>query len=405
MSRGRDRQKGFDVPMAKGLFNRNYVLCLLVQFWFMFAFFMTTPLIAQYTVILGESTTVAGFVAGIASLMALLFRPISGFAADRYYRKHVLAFGYAMCIISYLGYALAPNYIVVIVFRITHALGLCLQTTLISVITMDFIPEGRVAEGVGWLSVFATMGTGFSPAVGVAVAGWLGHRATFGISAAVMVVTLAILFILPIKKHAPKPAQRFSVSSFLNVRALPLTFTVMAFSFSLGITTSMLVLAGDVRGIPNVAFFFVVSTCGAMIVRPVSGKIVDRKGLQAVMPVTFVSEAICMAVLAFAHTMLPVLAAGVFRTFGQGIAQASLQGQALKESSEEERGTTSSTFYMGIDIAQGVSAIVGGAIADAFGYTTMFFAGPAVLVVGLFGYLAWFRRHKTEVQAVSEKQH
>ena len=379
-----------------GLFNRNFVLCLLVQFWFMLSFMMTTPQIAQFVVAMGESTTIAGFVAGIFSIMALAFRPVSGYAADRFYRKHVLAVGYAVCIVSYFGYAISPNYIVVLIFRIAHALGLCIQTTLISVIAMDFIPEGRVAEGVGWVSIFATAGSSLGPALGVGLSDVFGHRIAFALAGAFMAITIVLLFILPIKRHAPKQGKGFSLGSFFSRRALPLALTVMTFAFCLGMTTSMLVLVGDVRGIAGIAFFFLVSSAGAALVRPFSGKIVDRKGLQAVMPITFVSESICMLLLAFAQAFPQVMIAAVFRTFGHGIAQASLQGQALKEASPEERGVTNSTFYMGIDIGQGISAIIGGAIADAFGFTAMFFAGPVVMVIGVACYLTWYHRRKRE---------
>ena len=385
-----------------GIFNRNFVLSLLIQFWFMLSFFMTTPQIAQFVVQMGESTAMAGFVAGIFSILALAFRPVSGFAADRYYRKYVLAVGYALSIISYFGYALAPNYLVVLAFRVTHALGLCIQTTLMSVIATDFVPNEHIAEGVGWLSIAATLGSSLGPVVGVGLSDLFGHRVAFGLSGAAMAITLVLLFILPIKRHTPKQTKGFSVNSFFNLRALPLAFTVLAFAFCLGMTSSMLVLVGDVRGIAGIAFFFLISSVGAALVRPFSGKIVDRKGLQAVMPITFISETICMCLLAFAQAFPMVAAAAVFRTFGHGIAQASLQGQALKEAAPEERGTTNSTFYMGIDIGQGLSAIIGGFIADAINFTAMFFAGPVVLIIGLFSYLTWLKRHNAETRAAAE---
>ena len=102
------------------LMNRNFVISLLVQFWFMMSFFMSQPLVAQFVVNMGESTALAGFVAGIFSILALVFRPVSGFLADRYYRKYVLAFGYVLCVVSYAGYAIAPNAAVVLAFRAVY---------------------------------------------------------------------------------------------------------------------------------------------------------------------------------------------------------------------------------------------------------------------------------------------
>lgn len=378
------------------LFNRDFILCLLVQFWFMLAFHMATPQIAQFVVLLGENTAIAGFVAGVFSLLALAFRPISGFVADRYYRKRVLLFGYLFCIVSYFGYAVSPNYLIVLVFRVIHALGLCIQTTLISVIAMDFIPKNRVVEGVGWVSIAATCGMGLGPSLGVTLSAAIGHRFSFAIAGVAMLVTIVLLFLLPIKKQERRQSKGFSLNSFVNIRALPIMFTALSFAFCLGITTSMLVLVGDVRGIEGIALFYLIASVLMAVIRPFSGRLVDRKGLSAIMPFAFVSEAACMVLNAIAHALPVVLVAAICRACGQGIAQAALQGQALKEADESERGTTNSTFYMGIDIGQGCGAIIGGLIANSFGFEPMFLAGPVALIGGVASYLVWLRRHRAE---------
>ena len=378
------------------LFNRSFVVSLLVQFWFMLSFFMSQPLVAQFIVDMGETTALAGFVAGVFSLLALVWRPVSGFLTDRYYHKYVLALGFIMCSLSYLGYAVSPNFVVVLLFRITHALGLCIQTTLMAVVAMEYIPKNRTVEGIGWISIAAVIGMGNGPAVGVALVGLFGHRVTFALSGICMAATIGLLAFLPIERRKPKPSEGFSITSFVSTRTLPIMFTMMAFGFCVGLPATMLVLVGDVRGIAGIAFFFTISSLGAAVVRPFSGKLVDRKGLQAVMPLTFVAEAACMVLIAFAQSLTPILIAAVARVFGQGIAQPSLQGQALKECLESERGKASATFFMGIDIGQGISGIIGGIVADAFGFTAMFLTGPIALVGGVFAYMVWYRRHKLE---------
>ena len=81
----------------------------------------------------------------------------------------------------------------------------------------------------------------------------------------------------------------------------------------------------------------------------------------------------------------------VFRIFGQSIAQASLQGQVMKDAGPEQRGVASSTFFMGIDIGQGLGAIVGGALIDLAGFEGAFLFGPVALAASLVAYLYWLR--------------
>ena len=129
--------------------------------------------------------------------------------------------------------------------------------------------------------------------------------------------------------------------------------------------------------------------------RPFSGKLVDRRGLNSLTPLTFASECACMGVVAFAGNLPLILLAGVFRIFGQGIAQSSLQGQVMKDAGPERRGVASSTFFMGIDIGQGLGAMASGALIDLAGFEGAFLFGPVTLAVGLVSRLYWLRRQKT----------
>ena len=379
------------------MFNRNFVLCLVMQLWFTIAFNMTVPLIAQYVVTLGETTAMAGFVAGIFSFLALAMRPFSGYAADRLHNKLLLAVGYIASVVAFVGYALFPNVGAIIAFRVIHALGLCLQTTVTTVVAMQFIPPSRIAEGVGYIGVSVMIGLAIAPTIGVMLVEALGYMATFLLSGGLMLATVGLLLPIPIAPPVKRDAdekRRISIRDFVHVSAIPLTVTILAFSACSGVTNAMMVIVGDARGIPMIALFFLISSLGIAAVRPLAGRMVDRRGLNSVMPATFVFEAACMSLLAFAGNLAMVVVAAVLRVFGQGTSQAAVQGQILKDAGLEKRGVANSTIYIGIDIGQGAGAIVGGALADVAGFEATFLFGPAILAVGLITYLYWYRRQR-----------
>ena len=382
------------------MFNKCFVLCLLMQFWFMIAFNMTLPLIAQYVVDMGESATMAGFAAGIFSFLALAFRPISGYLTDTRSNKMLLLVGYIASIIAFVGYGLAPNVGIIIVFRAIHAFGLCLQSTITTVVAMAFIPKGREVEGVGYVGVAAQLGLALGPSLGVLCVDALGYQGTFFAAAVVMLLTIVLLVPIPVADPVPSANKRpKGLGSFLHMPSLALTVTVLTFSTCAGLTSALLVMLGTGRAIAGVTVFFLLSSLGIAAVRPFAGKLVDRRGLNALIPATFVSECACMGVLAFAGNLPLVLLASVFRIFGQGVAQSSLQGQVMKDAGPEQRGVASSTFFMGIDIGQGLGAIVGGALIDVAGFEGAFLFGPVALAVGLVSYLYWLRRERARVHA------
>ena len=108
----------------KSLVNKNFILCWFMQFFFMFSFNITVALIAKYVVHLGESATVAGIIAGMFSIVALLCRPFIGYIADNYSKKPLMAVGFLLTAASFFGYALFPNVIIIAILRITHAVGM-----------------------------------------------------------------------------------------------------------------------------------------------------------------------------------------------------------------------------------------------------------------------------------------
>ena len=375
------------------LLNPYFAVCLFMPFVYMVSFNMTIPLIANYVVALGHSTAMGGFVAGMFSLFALVFRPLVGFVADHVDKKGLLMGGCVIAVASFVGYACAPNVAMLVAFRILHALALCIQTTVLAVVATGFVPTKRLGEGVGYVGIAATLGLAIGPSLGVLIADCAGLRAVFWGSASAMALTVFLLVPLPsAAKQRRAQHVRITVGDLICLDALPLSVAVMSFAFCAGLTTSLIVLLGSERAIEGVTLFFFISSIGMVAARPFAGRIVDRKGLAPVLLPSFVFECVAMMCVAFAHSLACIIAAALFRIVGQGVAQISLQGQILKDAPEEHRGVAASTFYMGVDVGQGFGAMAGGWVADAWGYTAAYATGPVLLAMGFLAYLFWRKK-------------
>ena len=391
--------------MTQGrLCNKFFVVCLALQTLYMLSFNMVTPLVAHYVVELGGNASEAGVVAGIFSFAALVFRPFVGYASDQVNRKAFMLMGFALCVASMIGYGLSTTMASVAVFRVVHALALSIQTTLITVIAVDVIPSGRIAEGVGYVGIAAMVGMSVGPGVGVAVSDCLGLQAPFYAGALAMLASFPLVILLPSR---PVLAQKRTpdhllVSDFFDLEAMPLAVSAMSFAFCAGLTSSFMVLLGSVRAIGGIATFFFVSSLGMVFVRPAAGRYADLHGIRVICLVGFACECAAMACIALAHTLPLILVASLFRTFGRGMAQSTIQGQVLKDAGDARRGVASSTFYLGVDLGQGLGAVVGGTIARSFGYAAAFMTGPCVLVLGLVAFALWGKRHHARLSCGRE---
>lgn len=380
--------------MQERLWNRSFAICLALQAFYMLSFNMATPLIAQYALLLGETVVAAGLIAGMFSFCALLFRPFVGYIADRVNRKRFMLSGLLIGFAAMVGYGISQSAAMLVFFRIFHALALSIQTTVITVLAIDFIPYTRIAEGVGYVGIAAMIGMSLGPGFGVALSEGISHQVAFFGAAGFMLIAALVSFAIPTLPYERPNRSRFSFSQAIDIKAVPLSISGMSFAFCAGLSSSFLVLLGQIRSIPYIASFFFISSLGMVIVRPIAGRITDRRGLTGIALTGFLSEACAVSALAFAQSFWMIAVGAVLRIFGQGAAQSSIQGCILKDTPDERRGVASSTFYLGIDAGQGLGAIVGGVVADVFGYTAAFMSGPCVLGIGLFGFVWWRLRGK-----------
>ena len=109
------------------------------------------------------------------------------------------------------------------------------------------------------------------------------------------------------------------------------------------------------------------------------------------MTVSFICESICMLGAAFATNVVGVVVAASGRTGGQLVGQSSLQGQIMRDIPNERRGVASSTFYMGVDMGQGLGAMLGGVLASAFGFQNMYLCGLIALAMGVVSFVYYMK--------------
>jgi len=100
------------------LWNHNYCKVMTANFALFFAFYLLTPLLPLYLhETFGATKDVIGFVLSGYTLVALLFRPFSGFLVDTFPRKTVLLVAFSMFAIFFAGYLVATSLLLFTILR------------------------------------------------------------------------------------------------------------------------------------------------------------------------------------------------------------------------------------------------------------------------------------------------
>lgn len=386
------------MPQEK-LWTRPFITLLLLSVMTSAAYTMVNPTLSAYCQSLGATSTQAGMIIGIMSLTALVIRPFAGAASDRCNRKRIMFVATVFLSLSVLGYAFARSLPALIAFRVVHGVAFAVSGTTNLAFASSLVPEKRLGEGVGYLGLGNVLSTALGPNLGLMICDRFGYAACYQVSAllagiaAVGMLTVPYLF-------QPQPRRSLALRDLFAKEVFVLALLVGLFSFGNGMVTSYISLLGKERGIANVGWYFTLNSLVLLAVRPLSGRLLDRKGLACILFPAYVLEFAAMMLLGNASVLWMVLLAAVLKAVGQGSGSPAIQAEAIKKLGVARSGVAVSTCYIMQDIAQGTAPSVGGFLAERTGsYTTAFWCSGGLMIAGFCIYLLYFLHERRKQPA------
>jgi len=137
---------------------------------------------------IGSSLETTIVIYALFNLVAAVISYPAGFLSDKLGRKNVLLVAFVIFLVAYLGFALAPNILVVAVLFVFYGLYQGIFRAVGKALASDFVPEHLRASGIGWYDTTL----GLLQLVASVVAGLLwaqvGHASIFYYGATFAVV-------------------------------------------------------------------------------------------------------------------------------------------------------------------------------------------------------------------------
>lgn len=383
------------------LWNGSYILILALSGITSTGFNMVTPILAKYVINMGATVALAGVIAGMFSITALFARPFAGFSSDKFNKKTILILSTVLLAISTLCYGTTTNVYAIFIFRFIHGVAFAFSGTANTSLCTAFIPKERMGEGIGFMGLSFILATAVGPNLGILISGKLGYNYVFYASAILILIAAVLMNFI---KYVPS-GQSVSHSEGLKFTAKNLIakelliFAVLAAFFSLmnGLISSFLVLLGDERHITGIGYYFTVNALVLLIIRPLSGKLLDRKGLAFIAYPSYILAILAAILLGASSALWMVVLAGVFYALGQGSCQPAIQVACVKKLGPARVGVATSTYFIGADIGQGLGPILGGAAAGSLGFSSVFYGGGFMLLVGLLVFYFYSKKADSKV--------
>lgn len=375
--------------MKEKLWSRQYSILIFANTLNSFGFYMITTILSTYLTEAGIALSAAGVIVGMFSVTSLVIRPFCGFLSDRADKMKLLLASFLMAGAGTVGYALVLWTVPIVMFRILHGMGFGISSTVLVTVAVNYIPQARMGEGIGYLGISQVIASAAAPGLGIAIAEVTGYRPVFWIAGIFEFAAAMVVFLFRTdyegireKRAERKTKEKFSfhLRDILAPEALGYTFISGMYSFTNGVISSFLLLYAQEKGIAGISIYFTVCAAVLFVSKPASGKLTDRKGAAAAVYPATVLAGISMFLLGHAQGLGMILVSGVIRSVGQGTAMPALQTESIRTVGIERSGVATSTYYLGGDIGQGVGPMIGGVVIGLAGYKGLFDLCGALLL-------------------------
>lgn len=346
---------------------------------------MTIPLVAKFSLSLDPDLTLASTVSGLMSLVSLFVCPFAGLLSDRFNRKTVLLLSSAGYGLALLLHAFAFSIPMLVVLRLITGVFFSIVSVTLVAFSTYFVPKQRMGEGLGYTALASILSQALGPALGLALTDWFGYSVTFFVSGAFGLLGLVvILFMVYPKDVVPKATKKIAFHDLFAVEFTGFMLLAMLFSSGNGLISTYLAIVAEERGISNIAVFFTVYSVCMVVLRPLAGKLLDRKGIYIILLPSILFAALGMFFIGIGYSLAVMLLASVFKALGQGSGTPSLQAYVVKTLDKSRAGVATSTIMIGQNVGNAIAPIIGSFFVTAYGYEKMFCGyGGILLVAGL----------------------
>jgi len=362
---------------------------MIANFALFFAFYVLTPLLPLYlNETFGATKDVIGVVLSGYTITALLVRPFSGYVVDSFPRYTVLMVCYAVFAIFFAGYLAASTLLLFAIVRTLHGGPFGALTVANSTMAIDVLPSARRNEGIGYYGLSNNLAMAIAPTIGITI---YQHTHSFQLLfwIALMVAFIGLATDATVKSKSPAIPRtknsKLSIDRFFLLRGWLLGVNMVFFGFCFGVLSNYLAIYGkDVLGrTGGTGAYFLLCSVGLILSRLQGGKALRQGRLVHNAAWGMVISLVGYTIFIALPTDVGYYGSALLIGLGNGHMWPAFQNMMISLAKHNERGTANSTILVSWDVGMGMGILLGGIIAEHWGYSAAFWSVALVNAVGV----------------------
>lgn len=359
------------------LWNANYIKVMTTNFLLYFAFYLLTPLLPLYlSETFGATKDTIGIVLSGYTVAALIVRPFCGYVVDSFSRKKVLMLCLSGFAVFFAGYIAAGTILMFAICRTLHGGPFGAVTVANSTCAIDVLPSSRRNEGIGLYGLSNNFAMAIAPSIGIYLHYMVdSYMILFWIAfvVAISAVLIAWTIRLP-EKDIIRNKEKLSLDRFFLTRAWLLAINIAMFGFCWGVLSNYLAIySKEVLSITGgTGTYFALLSMGLF-----SSRLQGRKALSQGKLTQNAAEGMLISLVGFTlfvaipHPVAYYLSA-ILIGLGNGHLYPAFLNMFVHVARHDQRGTANSSILTGWDLGFGIGCLLGGIVAEHFGYTATF---------------------------------
>lgn len=393
-----------DAARSEKLFNKGFISITIINFVVYLVYYLLMVIIAVIAQDnLHASLSQAGLASGIYVIGTLLARLFIGKKLELFGRKQVLRYGAIFYLITTLAYLYMPSIAVLYIVRLLN--GFCYGTvsTATNAIVTEYIPFSRRGEGINYYGLSTSLAAAIGPFVGMLLLDYTNFYWIIGVSTVLIALTtigclLTKVENIELSKAQVAVAKSWKINTFVESKVL--FIALVGFLMGLAYSSVLSFLASYAEAINLVSassFFFIVYALVITVTRPLSGKIFDAHGENAVMYPSYIFLTIGLLLLSMTQQSWQLLLAGAFVGLGYGTFMSNGQAVTLKLIKDGTRiGVALSTYFIGLDLGIGVGPYALGTLRAFVSFKQMYLVTAILPIICLVLYKLFYKGAQNE---------
>lgn len=365
--------------------------------------YMLLATVTQYVSEFGATASLAGMVSGLYIVGGMFSRLASGKSLERFEWKRLALAAAGIHFAACCFYPFVRSLPLLMAVRFLHGVGFGMASSAIATIGMSILPKSRFGEAGGYFMMGTTLSVGIGPFAGGAIYDRFGASGCF--AGAMVMSALTGFFLLfvdlsaveeakPVKKPTEDPRARRTLSALLEPKAVPISVvTALSALGYIGVMSFYRLYAEEVNLESAFSRFFLLYAAFLLFLRPMAGKLQDRRGNKWVFLPGLIGQAVGLAVMSLRPCALTLVICALGCAMGYGSFLSAGNVVACQRAPALRRSYAVTTFYLCCDIAMGIGPGLLGAVVTASGYTVMYYVSAGITLLALPLFL-WIDRAK-----------